>query len=347
VDEDRLLRLIDDALGGGSALTEGVVAGPGDDCAVLRVGGQTLLATVDLLVEDVHFTLAGLDWGLLGEKSLAVSLSDIAAMGGEPRWAMVGLGLPPAPESADNVRALYAGIREGGDHYGCRVVGGDLVRSPRVTLSVTALGTMPPDLQPVLRSGAHAGEVLAVTGELGAAAAGLDLLRDPRAREELQTGPSTDAYLAELALRSQRRPVPRITAGTLLARAGATAMMDLSDGLATDLPRLARASGVKLVVDVDLVPVSLAARVVAGVTSPDDDEAGLAYALGGGEDYELAVTLPSEAFGQAQEELMRADGLPLTAIGRVDSAPGPAEAVFEREEQPHIARPHWRHFEVD
>jgi thiamine-monophosphate kinase len=227
--------------------------GVGDDCAVLE--GNRLIAT-DLLVEGVHFRSAWASPTDIGWKALAVNLSDIAAMGGTPESAVAAVALPRArPGRADE---LLAGLLECAQAFACPLVGGDTSTGPALFIAVTVTGHA---TRPVLRSGASLGETVYVTGPLGAAAAALLQL------ERSEAAPSADAL---------HRPVPRLGEGVAAARAGATAMLDLSDGLAVDLPRIARASSVGI--DLQTVPVA--------------EGATMAQAVGGGDDYELCFTAP-------------------------------------------------------
>lgn len=228
----------------------------GDDAAV--VGDGLLLAT-DSIVDGVHVdrSISGLDD--IGWKSLAVALSDIAAMGGTATHAVVSVAGPP--ETA--VDLLYRGIADAVEVLGCPVVGGDLVSSPVLVITVSALGRV--DGAPVLRSGARPGDSIFVSGALGASAAGLRLLRGGSA-----TGDEVEA-------RAHRRPSPAVIAGPRARRSGATAMIDVSDGFAADLHHLADASGVGF--EVHHVPVS-------GAASLDE-------ALYGGDDYVLIATSPT------------------------------------------------------
>ena len=192
---------------------DSLLLGIGDDAAVWRPTAECLtVATADSLVEGVHFDLATTSWIDLGWKALAENLSDIAAMGCRPRYALIGLGLPAETE-LDQVEALYAGLRECGAAFGCRVVGGDTARCPQVVIHVSVLGESTPawgDDQPILtRSTARPGDLVAVTGPLGASAAGLRLLQE-QATIELED---------EVLVLSHRRPQPRIDAGLRLIEA--------------------------------------------------------------------------------------------------------------------------------
>lgn len=282
--------------------------GAGDDTAVLpRFRGRTL-ATCDALVEGVHFRAEDGPWEDVGWKALAVNLSDVAAMGGRPRFALVSLGIP-AHASTGDVLAVYRGMLELAAEAGVAVAGGNVTRSPALWIDVTLLGEAPP--RPVLRNGARPGDAVLVTGALGAAAAGLALL--DRRREGLSLPAEPAQERLEEAIRAQRRPRPRLAAGAALAAAGlATAMIDVSDGLAADLGHIAEASSVGIELDAGRIPVAEAARAVAGALGVS----ALEWALHGGEDYELAFTVPPARVREAVEAV-RAGGVACTPIGRV------------------------------
>lgn len=282
----------------------------GDDAAAIALpGGELLLVTTDLLMEDVHFRLRWGDLPALGWKALAQNLSDIAAMGGTPTHAVVALALPPAWTPAQ-ATALYDGLGALAAEAGVDVVGGDTVRSAGpLTLSLTVLGRVAP-AELLTRAGARPGDALYVTGALGLAAAGLQVL---------ETGTDYPAALRP-CVDAQLRPQPRLAAARALAAAGAvTAMMDLSDGVATDLHRLCRRSGAGARLDRDAIPVApavhdacrwLAARGVAA--DP------LALALRGGEDFEMLFTAPPAAEAALRAALAP---LPLARIGAMTADP--------------------------
>ncbi len=250
----------------------GTVVGPGDDAAVVRTPDGRVVATTDVLVEGRHFRL---DWSTpydVGRKAAAQSLADVAAMGARPTALLVGLGAPASFAVADAER-LAAGLADEAARVAADVVGGDVVAADVVVVAVTALG----DLEgraPVLRSGARPGDQLVVAGTLGGAAAGLAALRAGR------------ADLA--AVSAHRVPDPPYDAGPLLAAAGATAMIDVSDGLTGDLGHVATASGVGFEVDVAALPRHPAVAQAASALGVDS----LAWVLGGGEDHALVATLP-------------------------------------------------------
>jgi len=242
-------------------------------------GGPRLLFATDIVVSGVHFDLSLTSCADAGWKVLASNVSDVAAMGGRPFRCVAGI----AGGTAAQIDEIGQGMAQAAAHFDCPLVGGDLSSGDQLVVSVAILGTT--TAEPVLRSGARPGDLLFVTRPLGSAAAGLRLLRaDPQAR-----GPLVDAH---------RRPEARVGEGLAAATGGATAMIDISDGLGLDLHRLALASGVG--VELDEVPVA------AGATE--------AEALGGGEDYELVFAAPEARLLAASFEEA---GLPLPIqIGR-------------------------------
>ncbi len=270
--ERDLLARIFAALAGTSA----AVVGPGDDAAVLAAPGERVVVTTDTLVHGPDFRLAWSSGFDLGIKSAAVNLADVAAMGARPTALFVALALPDTTEVAF-VEELARGLRDACDRLapGCAVEGGDLTASDTLTIAVTAVGVLD-GRPPVLRSGATPGEVVAVAGELGAAARGLAVLFD-RFRDADGTPLPIDESALDARERAdlvaQLRPAPPIALGAVAADAGATAMMDVSDGLLLDATRLAEASGVTL--------------ALSGV---DDGPA-----LRGGEDHALLATFPAHA----------------------------------------------------
>jgi thiamine-monophosphate kinase len=267
----------------------GVLVGPGDDAAVLRpAAGEDLVATVDAVVEGVHFdgrsTAADVGW-----KALAVNLSDLAAMGARPFAALVALALPRGT-SPDRVRGVARGLGACARAFDTPIVGGNVTRADVLSVTVTLLGAVPRG-QALLRAGARPGDVVAVTGTVGDAALGL-------ARKA-----------APALARRQRRPTPRVAAG--LALAGLVhAAIDVSDGLVQDLGHLCRASRVGARIGVVDLPLSAAYRR-AGSRLPDP----YAAALAGGEDYELVVAVSPANLAAAREAAVRA-GVLLTPIGR-------------------------------
>ncbi|MBI4638432.1 MAG: thiamine-phosphate kinase [Candidatus Rokubacteria bacterium] len=285
----------------------GVRVGIGDDCAVLEPrAGAPLLATTDLLVEDVHFRRRWTSPADLGWKSLAVNLSDIAAMGGRPRWALVALACP-AETSLEEVEAFFGGALALASAHDVVLVGGDTSASPSGWIvNVTLLGEAA--TAPLLRSTARVGDVLAVTGPLGRSAAGLTLLELPAPPPAVPADASTDVRAAHL------RPRPRLREGQWLAAAGGvTAMIDLSDGLAADVAHIAEESRVGARVDLPRLPVDESTRCVARALDRDP----LAWATGGGEDYELLLACDSHALDRLTAGLALATGAVLSPIGEI------------------------------
>lgn len=274
--EDEILRRVLGRLGASD-----VAVGPGDDAAVLSLADARVVVTTDTLVHGPDFRLAWSSGEDLGAKAAAVNLADIAAMGARPVALFVALAMPQHT-TIGFVEALADGLRSACDELapGCQVAGGDLTVSDTLTVAVTAVGELGPGDRPVLRSGARPGDVVAVTGELGLAARGLDLLfsrfRDDQGRPlPVDTGILSDEERA--AVSAQLRPRPAIGAGAEAARAGAGAMMDLSDGLVRDARRMARSSSVTIALE-------------SALLGPD-----VASALHGGEDHGLLATFPADA----------------------------------------------------
>ncbi len=266
-----------------------VVLGIGDDCAALDLGGPDyLLWTMDTLVEEVHFDLAYFTLEQLGRRSLAVNLSDLAAMGGSPRYALLSLGWPPGRDITGALK-VGQGLAQAAREFGVAVIGGDTIASPAgVMVTVSLLGTVP-RAEMLRRTGARLGDRIYVTGPLGEAAAGLEILR-----RQLAVTPD----LKEALCQAHLSPRPQLAAGRLLARQGlATAAIDLSDGVATDLFHICRASGVGARLEAALLPVSSGVRTVAEILKQDP----LKLALTGGEDYQLLFTSakPPEALDAA------------------------------------------------
>ncbi len=307
-----------------------VLVGIGDDAAAVAWGGETLLLTTDALLEGVHFRRSTATLRDIGAKAVAVNISDIAAMGGEPRYALLALGLPPSLAVAD-VDELYAGIHDIARRYGVTVVGGDTCAAPGgVALCVTLVGRV--DGAPLRRSGARPGDAILVTGALGASAAGLAAL-------ERSPGALPPAAVEAVA-RPHRLPTPRVAEGRLIrAAGGATAMIDVSDGLVTDLGHIATESRVGAWIDVDALPVSEATRAVAKALGRDP----LRWALSGGEDYELLFTAVPDRAGDLARAVTDRTGTPVHRIGEVRPF-GDGVRFLGRDGRPHAVEPGFDHF---
>jgi len=282
-----------------------VILGIGDDCAALALNdADYLLWTMDTLVEGVHFDLAYTSLSKLGWKSLTVNLSDVAAMGGEPRQALLSLGWPP---ERDRRLALEfaAGLAQAAREYGVAVIGGDTVASPGGLIVTVTLTGQVPAAQMVRRAGASPQDLVFVTGPLGEAAAGLEILR-----QGLTLAPDLQEPLIEAHL----RPRPPLKAGRLLAREGlASALIDTSDGVATDLYHICRASRVGARINRAGVPVSPRVRAAAAHLGRDP----LDLALAGGEDYLLLFTCPPSRAGGLSQSFSRAGLAPPLPLGRI------------------------------
>jgi len=279
-----------------------VILGIGDDAALLRLPANTeLVASVDTLVAGRHFPLTT-DARSIGHRALAVNLSDLAAMGATPAWATLALTMPAA--DAAWLEGFSAGLMNLADAHGVALVGGDTTGGP-LTISVQILGYVACGTA-LRRSGAQAGDLLAVTGTLGDAGAGLALTT---ARAAARDRPGADELIERFEY-----PAPRVKFGSA-ARGIANAAMDLSDGLAGDLPKLAAASGLAASVDVGRLPLSRAMRLLFAVDQARE------WAVSAGDDYELLVAVPPRRFDELAAAADRLN-LRFTAIGELSSGSG-------------------------
>ena len=292
---------------------EGLRVGSGDDAAVVEDRGAASAITVDAMIEGVHFTLPAFSPGAVGRKAMAMALSDLAAMGAAAGEVYVTVGAS-AQTSDEHLLALADGIAEAAARDGVAVAGGDLVSSPVLVLSLTAIGYEAEGTPLVTRRGASPGDVIAVTGELGGAAAALALLGDGPGEPE--SGSELPPEIRESLLARQLDPRPRLGAGRAIAAAGATAMIDVSDGLGADASHIARASGCRLDIELDRLPVAAGVAEIAG-----GEREALELASGGGEDFELLATLPAERLEEARKAVSSA-GSGLTEIGYVSEGEG-------------------------
>ncbi len=283
----------------------GVILGIGDDAAVLALPpGTELIAAVDTIVAGRHFPLST-DARSIGHRALAVNLSDLAAMGATPAWATLALTLPSA--DAAWLTRFSAGLLELADEYGVALVGGDTTEGP-LTVSVQVLGHVPRGMA-LRRDGARDGDLLAVTGTLGDAGAGLAFTTAP---PTVKSGPASP----DVAALVQRfdYPTPRVRFG-LAARGIASAAMDLSDGLLGDLPKLARACGLAAHVAVQRLPLSDAMRAAVSVGQARE------WALAAGDDYELLLAVAPARFADLETAAARLN-LRLTAVGELHDGSG-------------------------
>lgn len=302
-----------------SELSDLVLSGIGDDAAALHLPSQhPALVTTDLLIEDIHFTRKWTLPYLLGVKSLAVNLSDIAAMGGIPRFFVLSLGFPK-DLSLSFFDRFYEGLSQLAKAYDVLLVGGDVAAAPKLVINGVVIGDCPPG-QVVYRRGAQPGDHIYVTGPLGDSALGLEILRQRglRPRDFTAQGEARGKDQDLLCLiRHHLAPTPRVLTGRRIAElACATAMIDISDGLVADLGHIMEESHVGARVWVDQIPRSQAFRKCAHFYHPRPMD----LALAGGEDYELLFTAPREAPTDTLTRAANVD-LPIHLIGQVTPHP--------------------------
>ena len=310
-----------------------VALGIADDCAALDLGGTDfLLWTVDTLVEGVHFDLTYTSLTQVGRKSLAVNVSDIVAMGGRPFYALLSLGWPPERPLAGALE-LAEGLAACGRDYEVTVIGGDTVSSPLgISIALTVLGRVP-KTEMMRRSGAQVGDLVYVTGTLGESAAGLEILR---------RNLDLDKTLEEPLIRAYLEPQPQGTAGRLLAQEGlATACIDLSDGVATDLLHICQQSGVGARLAAEDIPISPGVRAVAQITGKDP----LDMALQGGEDYQLLFTSPPAKASQVSEIFTQTGLLVPSRIGQISH--GKEVVLITEKKEKIISGGGYDHFKLD
>ncbi len=285
-----------------AATGRGMRIGIGDDCAWVDHFAGSSLITADLLIESIHFDLKWTSLDALGQKSLAVNLSDIAAMGGVPKYAILSLGIPGNFDSKQ-IAEFYRGFHRLAKRCGVVLIGGDTNIAKSLIVSVCLIGD--PPARPVRRSGAKVGDDIYVTGTVGDSALGLALLR-----KQL---PGAKRVAAAPLLARHHRPTPRLAAGALLAqRKLATAMIDVSDGLLQDLAHICRASGTGAIIWYARLPLSRAYLALAG-------KARITLALTGGEDYEL-LFCARPRHRERIEKLSACAQVRITRIGRCVSA---------------------------
>jgi len=269
--------------------------GIGDDAAAWQVDGAVQLATTDSLVQDTHFDLNIVTWEELGWKAIAVNLSDIAAMGGAPKYALISLALPGDLET-DNVSSLYQGMAQIANRFGVAIVGGNIASADKTTINVTVLGSLE-SASALTRSAAVPGDRIAVTGYLGLSAAGLRMLK-----QHLKI----DAETSQLLRQAHLKPMPRIDEGQILLYHGVKAAIDTSDGLIADLTHICQASKVSAL-------INQKALLIHPALKNNFKSDYLQLALTGGEDYELLFTASNQVIAQ----IKRAVSCPVTVIGDI------------------------------
>jgi len=297
---------------------EGVLCGIGDDAALLDVGGDTaLVATCDCQIEGVHFRPAWIEPEQLGRRAAAVNLSDLAAMGAVPRWALASLAAPPEAE-VERLDRIFEGLASELAREGAALVGGNTARSrDGLIVDLFLLGVVERD-RALTRGGAQQGDAVCVTGELGGSGAGLLLLESP------ESGCDPDARVR--AITRHLAPRARIAEGRSLAGSGLVhACIDVSDGLLADAGHLAERSGVSIRIAAEQVPVAAEAAAVARATGRDP----LELALAGGEDFELLFTVGESDVDRIIQLLREAHGAAVHRIGTVAS--GEPGVLVERD----------------
>jgi len=309
------------------------IIGVGDDCAVYEVSkGQYVLATCDMLIEDVHFCRKTASPVLIGCKAMACSLSDIAAMGGKPLFALASIGLPETT-SEEFVQDLYIGMRSMCRDYQVVLIGGDTVRSPdKIVVDISMLGECPTG-KFIPRSGAKSGDAIVVTGYLGDSAAGLDLL------EKKASEPDTERR--SVLIEAHLAPEPRCAQGAFLARNFTIhSMIDISDGLAGDLEHICESSRLGARIWADKIPISDTLKEFCYGARIDP----LSYALGGGEDYELLFTLPPEELDQLTQQWLDEFEIPLVQIGEMGKAIKGTVIISENGDERPLEEHSFEHF---
>ncbi len=292
----------------------------GDDCAVIpKDDAFDLVITTDLLVEEIDFRRKWMNARFLGHKALAVSLSDIAAMGAKPVWAMLSIGIPESVWKTDFVERFYAGWFELAKTYNVELVGGDVSKTPdKIVIDSIAAGEVAKG-RAVRRSGANTGDLIFVTGSLGGARCGLKLLEEGSKIDDPET--------ADRLVRKQLRPEPRTALGQVLCTQNiATAMIDLSDGLSGDLGHICRESkkGAKIIAD--QIPVESEIRRFLSENLDIFD-----FALNGGEDFELLFTADPNISKNIFEEILQAEKVEISCIGEITETPEIIELIIENE----------------
>ena len=322
---DLLAKMAYSARNNKQASWQQLITGIGDDAAAWRSDASTQLATIDSFIQDIHFTLGAASWEDLGWKAIAVNLSDIAAMGGIPRYALVSLALPGHTEVED-VTALYKGMIDLAQRFEVAIVGGDTSSAPMVAINITILGsTRGQDKHILTRSTAKLGDKVAVTGYLGAAAAGVRLLN-----RNFQFSPEATACFKKASL----RPYPRIAEGQLLVEQEVKTAIDISDGLIQDLNHICKASQVGARIEIDRVPIQPEVKTNFG-------DRALELALSGGEDYELLFTGSTEVINKVK----KVASCPVTIIGEIVADKTGEITLVDKKGKPfNLGKTGWEHF---
>lgn len=300
-----------------------LLIGIGDDAAAWKVDSSIQLATTDSLVQDTHFDLNITTWEELGWKAIAVNLSDIAATGGVPQYALVSLTLPGELET-DCISSLYQGMVQIANQFGVAIAGGNIASASKAMINVTVLGSLKSVL-PLTRSAAIPGDQIAVTGYLGLSAAGLRMLKHKL---------SFDTETSQLLRRAHLQPTPRVNEGQILLQQRVKAAIDISDGLVADLTHICKASKVSATIKKNLVPIHPAVR--ANFKSDCQQ-----LALSGGEDYELLFTASSQIIDRVNQAI----SCPVTVIGEITGGtPGQVTIIDAAGKSIPWQQAGWEHF---
>ena len=316
-----LSKIVEDSRDPKNPQWKNLLAGIGDDAAVWKNKRGLTLATTDCLVENVHFKTGQSSWQDLGWKALAVNLSDIAAMGGKAEYALVTVGLPYEAD-VESVIALYEGIIELGNIWGVVITGGDTTLSEKFIVSLTVTGSSRKHL--LKRSSARPGDLIAITGNPGMAAAGFKLIENGTEKNEIDA-PLRQAFL---------RPTPRLAEGIAICASDCRTAIDISDGLVADLGHICNSSRTGACIHTDLIPVHPSARKLFPAQAMD-------MALGGGEDYELLFT----AKAQVIKKIQKTASTRITVIGEITAGPAGVVDVIDENGRPYrIEKTGWDHF---
>ncbi|MGA7678389.1 MAG: thiamine-phosphate kinase [Dehalococcoidia bacterium] len=300
-----------------------LLIGIGDDAAAWQGDSSIQLATTDSLIQDTHFDLNITTWEELGWKAIAVNLSDIAAMGGIPKYALISLALPGELET-DCVSSLYQGMAQIANQFGVAIIGGNIASASRTMITVTVLGSLE-SKSALTRSAAVPGDQVAVTGYTGLSAAGLKMLKRKL---------SFDAETSRLLRRAHLQPTPRINEGQVLLRHGVRAAIDISDGLIADLTHICKASKVSARINKDSVPIH---PILQSNFKSDCQQ----LALSGGEDYELLFTTSSQVINQIKQAI----SCPMTVIGEIaEGMPGQVKLIDAAGKSIPWQQGGWEHF---
>lgn len=318
-----LAQIVDKTKNSRSASWQQLVIGIGDDAAVWQSDSLTQLATTDSLVQDTHFDLSITDWEDLGWKAIAVNLSDIAAMGGTPKYALVSLSLP-GELATDCIASLYQGMAQIASEFGVAIAGGNVASADKVILTVAILGSLE-DKSALTRSAAMPGDQVATTGYLGLSAAGLRILKQNL---------DLDVETSHLLRQAHLKPMPRVKEGQILLHQGVRTAIDISDGLLADLSHICEASQVSARIREDLIPIHPAVRANFKADCQQ-------LALSGGEDYELLFTASNQVITQVKQAV----SCPVTVIGEITEEK-PGEIVLIDTTGKTVSWQHtgWEHF---